>query len=182
METNERKEYMVTTEGDTMVTEEGLYYSSWIRVAKTDNTAIIWKIDEPLDLNAVNFENVKTLDDFYSAINNIVALGNYQNDFLNGVFEIESVDEIEWVEVSVDLEEYPAPDDNEIITETFETGIVCYDFINKKFFENEPDIAEMIDELTEYAECAGFKDYYNREIKDKTEEEIRKLYSEVFGK
>ena len=40
----------------------------------------------------------------------------------------------------------------------------------------------MIDELTEYVECTGFKDYYNREIKDKTKEVIRKLYSEVFGK
>ena len=40
----------------------------------------------------------------------------------------------------------------------------------------------MIDELTEYAENSGFKDYYNKKIKDKTEEEIKKLYKEVFGK
>ena len=42
------------------------------------------------------------------------------------------------------------------------------------------NIEDMIDEICEYAEAAGFADYYNREIKDKSEEEIVKIYENVF--
>ena len=43
------------------------------------------------------------------------------------------------------------------------------------------NIEDMIDEICEYAEAAGFADYYNRELKGKTEAEILKLYNIVFG-
>lgn len=49
-------------------------------------------------------------------------------------------------------------------------------------YKKASDIDEMIDELTEYAENSGFKNYHDKVIKGKTEEEIKKLYSQVFGK
>ena len=42
------------------------------------------------------------------------------------------------------------------------------------------NIEDIIDELCEYAEAAGFADYYNRELKGKSEEEIVKIYENVF--
>ena len=42
------------------------------------------------------------------------------------------------------------------------------------------NIEDMIDEICEYAEAAGFADYYNRELKGKSEEEIRSIYKEIF--
>lgn len=42
------------------------------------------------------------------------------------------------------------------------------------------NIEDMIDELCEYAEAAGFADYYNRELKGKSEEEIITTYSAIF--
>lgn len=42
------------------------------------------------------------------------------------------------------------------------------------------NIEDMIDELCEYAEAAGFADYYNRELKGKSEEVIMKIYENVF--
>ena len=43
------------------------------------------------------------------------------------------------------------------------------------------NVQDMIDELCKYAEAAGFADYYNRELKGKSEEEIMKIYENVFG-
>ena len=45
----------------------------------------------------------------------------------------------------------------------------------------EKSIQEMTYELAEYAENSGFKDYYNRKLCGKSDEEIVKLYNEVFG-
>lgn len=45
----------------------------------------------------------------------------------------------------------------------------------------EKNIQEMAYELAEYAENSGFKDYYNRKLRGKSDEEIIKLYNEVFG-
>jgi len=42
------------------------------------------------------------------------------------------------------------------------------------------NIEDMIDEICEYAEAAGFADYYNRELKGKSEKEIMKIYENVF--
>lgn len=39
---------------------------------------------------------------------------------------------------------------------------------------------EMLDELTEYYECAGFADFYDRSLKDLTEDQIRELYRNTF--
>lgn len=46
----------------------------------------------------------------------------------------------------------------------------------------EKSAREMAYELAEYAENSGFKDYYNRKLRGKSDEEIIKLYNEVFGK
>ena len=46
----------------------------------------------------------------------------------------------------------------------------------------EKSIQEMACELAEYAENSGFKDYYNRKLRGKSDEEIVKLYNEVFEK
>lgn len=40
---------------------------------------------------------------------------------------------------------------------------------------------EMIEELEQYYEAAGFDGYYEKELKDKPESEIRKMYQETFG-
>ena len=42
-------------------------------------------------------------------------------------------------------------------------------------------IAEMIEALAHYYEAAGFEDVYNKELKDKNEDEIRKMYSEIIN-
>lgn len=42
-------------------------------------------------------------------------------------------------------------------------------------------IEDMVEELTEYCECAGFADFYNRVLKHKTKEEIVVMYKETFG-
>ena len=41
---------------------------------------------------------------------------------------------------------------------------------------------EMIEELVMYYEAAGFADIYERELKDKTEDEIREVYSTNINK
>ena len=45
---------------------------------------------------------------------------------------------------------------------------------------NKRNIEDMIDEICEYAEAAGFADYYNRELKGKSKEEIVKIYKNIF--
>ncbi|MVX66479.1 hypothetical protein GKZ28_22650 [Clostridium chromiireducens] len=41
-------------------------------------------------------------------------------------------------------------------------------------------LEKMIEELEAYYEAAGFNDIYEMELKHKTEDEIRKLYSVTF--
>jgi hypothetical protein len=42
-------------------------------------------------------------------------------------------------------------------------------------------LEEMIDELVEFYECAGFEDYYERVLKNMDELAIRKHYEETFA-
>ena len=41
-------------------------------------------------------------------------------------------------------------------------------------------IEKMIEELEMYYEAAGFEDIYERELKTKTEDEIREMYNVTF--
>ena len=41
-------------------------------------------------------------------------------------------------------------------------------------------VEDMISELEEYYECAGFADFYERVLKDMSEEQIRKYYDDTF--
>ena len=42
-------------------------------------------------------------------------------------------------------------------------------------------VDEMTDALEQYYEAAGFADFYNRELKDKSEAEIRQMYLKTFS-
>ena len=44
----------------------------------------------------------------------------------------------------------------------------------------EMSIEDMIEELEQYYESAGFSDFYQRELKNKTPDEIRELYKTTF--
>lgn len=181
MKATEKKIYHVSTSGDTMVTEDGLFYSTNIRLEKRD-FIIDWDFDEPFDLNKATFEDIVTTEDLYATIENMTTICNYPKDYFADTLKITDMNDVMSLTVTVDMEVHPCPDGCEIIDEFFDVGCVGYDFINKKPIFGKEDIDDMIYELTEYAENSGFKDYYNKAIKGKTEEEIKKLYREVFGK
>ena len=42
------------------------------------------------------------------------------------------------------------------------------------------NLDDMIAELEEFYECAGFEDYYERVLKNMSEEKIRAYYAETF--
>lgn len=42
-------------------------------------------------------------------------------------------------------------------------------------------VDEMTEALEQYFEAAGFADFYNRELKGKSEDEIRQLYLKTFS-
>ena len=44
----------------------------------------------------------------------------------------------------------------------------------------EMSIDEMIEDLEQYYESAGFSDFYQRELKNKTPDEIRELFRTTF--
>ena len=46
--------------------------------------------------------------------------------------------------------------------------------------QKEISIEDMIEDLEQYYESAGFSDFYRRELKNKTSEEIRELYRSTF--
>ena len=46
--------------------------------------------------------------------------------------------------------------------------------------EKEKTIDEIIDELTEFYETAGFENYYERVLQNMSEESIREHYQETF--
>ncbi|MBQ7076920.1 MAG: hypothetical protein IJM91_02155 [Lachnospiraceae bacterium] len=52
--------------------------------------------------------------------------------------------------------------------------------MNQIINEDAFGLDDMIAELEEYYEAAGFADYYNRVLKDMSEEEIRKYFHETF--
>ena len=45
----------------------------------------------------------------------------------------------------------------------------------------ELSIEDMIEDLEQYYESAGFSDFYQRELKNKTPDEIRELYRNTFA-
>lgn len=45
----------------------------------------------------------------------------------------------------------------------------------------EEECAQLIDELCEYAECAGFSNFYEKKVKGHSKEEFMNLYSQVLG-
>ena len=45
--------------------------------------------------------------------------------------------------------------------------------------DNKISIEEMIEDLIQYYEAAGFDDVYERELKNKTEKEIEELYKQI---
>lgn len=177
----EKKIYNVSTSGDTMVTEDGFAYSTTICLEKKDYI-ISWDLDDPFDLTKANFENIVTTEDLYTVIKNMCTLTNYPDGFFEDTLKISDMSEVVSLTVKVDMDVHPCPEGFEIIYDFFDTGIVGYDFANKKYIGNAVNVNEMIDELAEYAENSGFKDYYNKFLKDKSEDEIKKLYIEVFGK
>lgn len=46
--------------------------------------------------------------------------------------------------------------------------------------QQDMSIEDMIEDLEQYYESAGFSDFYQRELKNKTTDEIRKLYKTTF--
>lgn len=44
----------------------------------------------------------------------------------------------------------------------------------------EMSVEDMIEDLEQYYESAGFSDFYQRELKNKTPDEIRELYRTTF--
>lgn len=181
MKSTEKKIYHVSTSGDSFVTEDGYSYSTTICLEKSDRI-ISWSFDDPFDLNKADFENIATPDDLYRAINNMCVLFEYPDGYFEETLKIDDMNDVVSITVKVDIDICDFPDGKDVIYECFDTGCAGYNFINKKLIGKACDIDEMIDELTEYAENSGFKDYYNKAIKGKTEEEIRKLYLDVFGK
>ena len=46
--------------------------------------------------------------------------------------------------------------------------------------QEDMSIEDMIEDLEQYYESAGFSDFYQRELKNKTPDEIRELYRTTF--
>ena len=182
MKNSEKKVHHISTSSDRMICEDGTSYSTNIIIEKNDGTVIDWLIDAPYDLKKAEFDKVKTIIDFYAVLEEMDSLFENPEGYHELVLGLKDISEIVSVIVEVN-EEYNDYAEEEVnLYEYFEVGRVGYDFVNKKFIYGKKDINKMIDELTEYAENSGFKDYYNKAIKGKTEEEIKKLYKEVFGK
>ena len=52
---------------------------------------------------------------------------------------------------------------------------------NKNEKNKEMTIEEMTEALEQYYEAAGFADVYNRELKGKTDDEIRQMFCKTFS-
>jgi predicted DNA-binding transcriptional regulator YafY len=57
--------------------------------------------------------------------------------------------------------------------------LICGDTKNRRMIPMKPNYEEMLSELEEYYECAGFADAYERILKGRSPEEIAELYQEL---
>ena len=181
MKNFKKKVHHISTCIDKMICEDGTSYSTNVIIEKNDGEIIDWIIDTPYDLKKAEFDKVKTIMDFYAVLEKMDSLFENPEGYHEYILGLKDISEVVSVIVEVDEEHNDYTEEEVNLYEYFDVGRVGYDFANEKFIYGKEDIDDMIDELTEYAENSGFKDYYNKAIKGKTEEEIRKLYLEVFG-
>ena len=182
MKNSEKKVHHIYTSCDRMICEDGTSYSTNVIIEKNDGEIIDWIIDTPYDLKKAEFDKVKTIMDFYAVLDKMDSLFENPEGYHENILGLKDISEVVSVIVEVDEEHNDYTEEDVNLYEYFDVGRVGYDFANEKFIYGKEDINKMIDELTEYAENSGFKDYYNKVIKGKNEDEIRKLYLEVFGK
>ena len=182
MKNFKKKVHHISTCIDKMICEDGTSYSTNVIIEKNDGEIIDWIIDTPYDLKKAEFDKVKTIMDFYAVLDKMDSLFENPEGYHENILGLKDISEVVSVIVEVDEEHNDYTEEDVNLYEYFDVGRVGYDFANEKFIYGKEDINKMINELTEYAENSGFKDYYNKKIKDKNEEEIKKLYKEVFGK
>lgn len=182
MKNFKKKVHHISTCIDKMICEDGTSYSTNVIIEKNDGEIIDWIIDTPYDLKKAEFDKVKTIMDFYAVLEKMDSLFENPEGYHENILGLKDISEVVSVIVEVDEEHNDYTEEDVNLYEYFDVGRVGYDFANEKFIYGKEDINKMIDELTEYAENSGFKDYYNKVIKGKNEDEIRKLYLEVFGK
>ena len=182
MKNFKKKVHHISTCIDKMICEDGTSYSTNVIIEKNDGEIIDWIIDTPYDLKKAEFDKVKTIMDFYAVLEKMDSLFENPEGYHENILGLKDISEVVSVIVEVDEEHNDYTEEEVNLYEYFDVGRVGYDFANEKFIYGKEDINKMINELTEYAENSGFKDYYNKKIKDKNEEEIKKLYKEVFGK
>ena len=182
MKNFKKKVHHISTCIDKMICEDGTSYSTNVIIEKNDGEIIDWIIDTPYDLKKAEFDKVKTIMDFYAVLDKMDSLFENPEGYHENILGLKDISEVVSVIVEVDEEHNDYTEEEVNLYEYFDVGRVGYDFANEKFIYGKEDINKMINELTEYAENSGFKDYYNKKIKDKNEEEIKKLYKEVFGK
>ena len=182
MKNFKKKVHHISTCIDKMICEDGTSYSTNVIIEKNDGEIIDWIIDTPYDLKKAEFDKVKTIMDFYAVLDKMDSLFENPEGYHENILGLKDISEVVSVIVEVDEEHNDYTEEDVNLYEYFDVGRVGYDFANEKFIYGKEDINKMIDELTEYAENSGFKDYYNKVIKGKNEDEIRKLYLEVFGK
>ena len=182
MKNFKKKVHHISTCIDKMICEDGTSYSTNVIIEKNDGEIIDWIIDTPYDLKKAEFDKVKTIMDFYAVLDKMDSLFENPEGYHENILGLKDISEVVSVIVEVDEEHNDYTEEEVNLYEYFDVGRVGYDFANEKYIYGKEDINKMINELTEYAENSGFKDYYNKKIKDKTEEEIKKLYKEVFGK
>jgi hypothetical protein len=103
-----------------MVTEDGFAYSTTICLEKKDYI-ISWDLDEPFDLSKADFENIVTAEDLYKAIEDMCALTKYPDGFFEDTLRIDDMNEVVSLTVKVDMDYYADPEDQEIITDFFDT-------------------------------------------------------------
>ena len=182
MKNFKKKVHHISTCIDKMICEDGTSYSTNVIIEKNDGEIIDWIIDTPYDLKKAEFDKVKTIMDFYAVLDKMDSLFENPEGYHENILGLKDISEVVSVIVEVDEEHNDYTEEEVNLYEYFDVGRVGYDFANEKFIYGKEDINKMINELTEYAENSGFKDYYNKKIKDKNEDEIRKLYLEVYGK
>lgn len=163
------------------VSKDGFEYRTLLYMKLKDNTAIEWQLDEPFDITKGVFTNLKTNEDLYNAIYNMVVTGDREDDSLLIRDELPDVSQLATIFVQETCDHYGEPQEDDILLEDeYFGGFMGYDFINNKSLEKPPYIQDHIDrmiyELVMEVEESGDKDYYDRELKYKTDMEIIDLY------
>ena len=129
MKDTNKKIEKIQTECFPRIGNEGFVYNTTIFIEKADGTAIEYTTQEPMHLNQ-NFENVSTIEDFYAVLGKM-SIAEKQEDYYRLTLGIENINDI--VSVTVKVYEVPCNDyDDTQIIESFLTGTVGYDFVNKK--------------------------------------------------